>query len=402
MITKIVNPRIKQAITTSIMMMFVANSAHAVNYTVGSPIVVDSYQTSGINNAGQFIGSTEDYSSFSVYNANGTPGPVAHTPSGLPAPPWGLFSTGQTSGRFNDLGQVVGYAWNAAPGVDYGIPLRWDGATGAVTRLANLGFDFGSGPKSINNQGQAVGTAWGGADFRPVSWDASGAITDLGTLGGSRGLANDINNAGTIVGNSYTAGDDADHATVWHNGNIIDLGTLGGTTSTAHFINNAGQIVGTSGLSLVDDTPHLVLWNQNGNGITSFQDLGAMPLLNGQNFTTLTGFNDAGTIVASAVDVSLCGGNGYCGVLWDSNGITNLNTYLSPEQIAAGWSIFSANGINNDGVILASVMIPGQTSTSPWTVLLTPTAVPVPGAVWLFGSALISYISSAQRKKMAA
>lgn len=367
-----------------------ANPAQATNYTVGAPIAVDSFQTSGINNVGQFIGLTDDYSSFSVYSATGTPGPIAQTPTGLPAPPVAVFPTGATSGRFNDLGQVVGYAWNPAPDVDYGIPLRWDGATGAVTRLADLGFDFGSGPMSINNLGQAVGRAWSGTDFRAVSWDTAGAITDLGTLGGSRGLANDINDAGYIVGSSFTAGDDADHATVWHNGSIMDLGTLGGANSAANFINNVGQVVGTSSLSLDDDTPHLVIWNLDGT--TAPLDLGAMPLLGGQNFTTITGFNDDGTVVASAIDGTL----GNYAALWDGNGLINLNTFLSPEQRAAGWSLFSANGINNNGVILASVMIPGVTGSAPWTVQLTP--VPVSAAVWLFGSGLVGLAGLARRR----
>jgi probable HAF family extracellular repeat protein len=371
-----------------------ANQAQAVDYTVGAPIAVDSFQTSGINNVGQFIGSTDDYSSFRVYSATGTPGPIAQVPTGLPAPPVALFSTGATSGRFNDLGQVVGYAWNPAPEVDYGIPLRWDGATGAVTRLADLGSDFGSGPMSINNLGQAVGRAWSGTDFRAVSWDAAGAITDLGTLGGSRGLANDINDAGYIVGSSFTAGDDAEHATVWHNGSILDLGTLGGANSAANFINNVGQVVGTSSLSLDDATPHLVIWNLDGT--TAPLDLGAMPLFQGQNYTTLTGFNDDGTVVASAVDGTL----GNHAVLWDGNGLINLNTFLSPEQSAAGWSLFSANGINNNGVILASVMIPGVTGFAPWTVQLTP--VPVPAAVWLFGSGLAGLVGVMRRRQSVA
>jgi probable HAF family extracellular repeat protein len=72
-------------------------------------------------------------------------------------------------------------------------------------------------------------------------------ITDLGSLGfGDLSVAKGINNAGTVVGYSYTAAG-AGHGFKWSNGTITDLGTLaGGNSSWANAVNDAGLIAGTS------------------------------------------------------------------------------------------------------------------------------------------------------------
>lgn len=70
-------------------------------------------------------------------------------------------------------------------------------------------------------------------------------ITDLGTLGGEPGAALDVNDAGQVVGFSFTPAFER-HAFLWQNGTMTDLGTLGGTFASAHGINDAGQVTGIS------------------------------------------------------------------------------------------------------------------------------------------------------------
>ena len=112
-------------------------------------------------------------------------------------------------------------------------------------------------------------------------------LTDLGTLGGSKSLANGINDAGQIIGWSHTLGGES-HAFLYQNGVMDDLGTLGGSESFAYAINGAGQIVG--GADTTDDLLyHAVRWQND-----EMLDLGT--LWDGNNSEAF-GINDAGQIV---------------------------------------------------------------------------------------------------------
>lgn len=124
-------------------------------------------------------------------------------------------------------------------------------------------LDMGTlgGPDSnayaINQLGQAIGWSYtsyhanefGHPDVRPFIWSARDRkMQDLGSLGGSCGIATAINNRGQVVGGSNLAGDETMHAFIWTTrGGMRDLGTLrGGTYSHAGFINDAGEVAGFS------------------------------------------------------------------------------------------------------------------------------------------------------------
>jgi probable HAF family extracellular repeat protein len=95
---------------------------------------------------------------------------------------------------------------------------------------------------AINDKGQVIGIA-GNAFI----WQ-NGVFRNLGSLGGNSTWPNALNEAGQVVGDSYTRAGDA-HAFLWQNGVMRDLGTLGApfvwgqVRSSATGINAAGQIV---------------------------------------------------------------------------------------------------------------------------------------------------------------
>src|SRR5512135_2181752 len=73
------------------------------------------------------------------------------------------------------------------------------------------------------------------------------AVTDLGTLGGTNGMAYGINNHEQIVGSMQT-GMGSQHAFMFDGGRLMDLGTMGGSNSWAYGINDNGWVVGAAGL----------------------------------------------------------------------------------------------------------------------------------------------------------
>ncbi len=84
-------------------------------------------------------------------------------------------------------------------------------------------------------------------------------MTDLGTLGGTNSRAYGINDQGQIVGDADTVRG-ASHAFLYDQGRLSDLGTLGGLDSVAYCLNNKGQVVGYALTRHADK--HAFLWQQ--------------------------------------------------------------------------------------------------------------------------------------------
>lgn len=269
----------------------------------------------------------------------------------------------------NDLGQIVGYTyqdigsvtspaiWQAGSGS--GLP---SGAVGSAVDINNSGVAVGSASNTLgtqkyplliweNGQVQNIGVGTGPLDVRPVAINDSGTIVgddsewvSLGTfrVGAPRAAvwkngiesflqlgsgyvssnARDINNAGLVVGTSFTK-ESLSHATLWRDGAAIDLGTAGGDTSSAVGINNSGQVVGNYQIN--GGTSHGVLWVDGGYvDLSSFLD---STLLDQGWLFNAVDINDSGVIVGDIYNINEAGAY-YAATLTPAQVVPELQTWV--------------------------------------------------------------------------
>ena len=124
---------------------------------------------------------------------------------------------------------------------------------GVMTLIDRLGGTYGIA-FDINSQGQVAGVtrALTGKMYpQAARYNSPSTGTGLGTFGGDESFAYGVNDKGQVVGfaeippvGNQTFLDD--RAFLYDNGQMKNLGTLGGDTSEAFAINNNGVIVGQS------------------------------------------------------------------------------------------------------------------------------------------------------------
>lgn len=151
----------------------------------------------------------------------------------------------------NNAGKVAGTQYFS------GEPYAYTSINGVSTLLGALGGAH-SYVGGMNEAGVVVGAAQtADGDYHMFRHDGSGMV-DLGALSDGRaGAANDINDAGVVVGSDLTGEDGSTHqrAVIYKDGVMQPLGTFApGVNSWAMAINNHGQVVGNGNFSfLVSD-----------------------------------------------------------------------------------------------------------------------------------------------------
>jgi probable HAF family extracellular repeat protein len=251
----------------------------------------------------------------------------------------------------------------------------------SVTDLGTLGGTFGVA-YGINNAGKVGGGATlANGNQHSFLWTQSGGMQDLGTLGGPNSAAGGPNSRVQLAVLSDTTATDPYGenfcgfgtgliclGAVWQKGVMTALPTLGGNNGAAIGINNRGQSMGYAENGTQDPTcpaPQILDYEAVIWGPQPGQ-VQELPPLAGDTVGFALGINDAGQVVGSS---GSCANTplvpqpvGPHAVLWDNGSPTNLGSL-------GGQLISTAAAINNRGEIVGASDLPGDTAlhTFLWT-----------------------------------
>lgn len=280
----------------------------------------------------------------------------------------------------NDTGQITGYS-NIASGSTIAFSTN---SSGSMIDLAppEGGASYGEG---INNTGQVTGYADLANGHRRAFVTNDGSMVYLGSPEDA-GIGKAINDAGQVVVNPLNG-----HAFITDiTGAVINLDSLGGNTSHGNGINNAGQVTGN--FTAADGHQHAFITDNTG----AMSDLGTLEhTVIGFTITQIDNgldINNLGQVVGmSQVVYEGTGGALFydnLAFVTDNGIIERLDSLLVAS--VTGWVLNEATGINDLGQITGTGINPnGETRAF----LLTPTAVPLPAALWLFSSGLLGVLA---------
>jgi hypothetical protein len=343
--------------------------------------------------------------------------------------------------QFNQAGQVLGTSDRFNGGTTNLGRTAWLYNGNDASRVT-LGFDdamhtsstgaqFSTG-QILNENGHVAGASTrynGGAAYAgTTAWlYSSGTTTSIG-LADAEHIRNDgrqdstpqrLNEAGQVAGRAtrYNGTDGSVYLgeSIWmYDGSSTTKVNPTGTTFTrddgrqSHqllSLNEVGQITGYS--QRFNGTDGSVILGQSAwfydSTIDQTYSMDLSTRSDGYAYSTFSFLSDAGFALGYYelfdTDDSLLGNRAI--YFSPDDGWLELGSLVDGGLTAAGWDYLAdailANGADQ---IIGAGLLDGMTDGQ-MTYLMTPQAVPVPGAVWLFGSGLLGLIGIARRKKAA-
>ena len=191
----------------------------------------------------------------------------------------------------------------------------------------------------------------------------NGVIEELVCLEGShRADAYGINDSNQIVGRSDVPSSVEIHAFLRNNSATYDLGTLGGSSSVGYAISQNGKVVGSSTTFEFDqNTTRAFLWTPSLANATSGSmiNLGVFPLSIYNDLilrSEAKAVNNSGQVVGRVFAyIPSTGRFEEAAFVWDSQyGLRNLNTVAPLTNSYGSVHYTSATGINDSGQIVAN------------------------------------------------
>lgn len=345
------------------------------------PAIYDLSSASKINNAGQIIGaanhSLSDSRSVAVLWNHGQ-----YINMTAAAGMDGQLQTLRLS-DINNHGTVLGWATTAP--CDTGCA----GTTRAI-KWESGNFADAPGANAINDAGTIADSGTGTLRL----WN-NGSFTTLPTAGGyQRSQANDINNAGLVVGtSSRDAGTIRSAATVWQNGNVELLSNPYNRNSFANAVNEAGRVVGYTTFTRFApfDGPNGQYYAMQRAALWEDGAFFYLDAFSSTHNTVAAGINEAGAIVGHSYDKD---GLNHQATLWLDGVITNLNTFLSAQDKADGWQLTHAYDINDRGWIVGDAY---NSITGATRAFLLASAVPEPGSYLMMLAGLGMLVGALRR-----
>ncbi|QSA96033.1 hypothetical protein [Methylococcus sp. EFPC2] len=304
----------------------------------------------------------------------------------------------------NDRGQIAGFYSEDPAFVGAGaVPksryfVSGDGVYSAYDVPGTHGFSS----QHINASGQVAGTYDDASLISQGFLYSGGVVTPLSVPGGSTDVA-DINAGGQVVGRSQSAS--SIQGFIYAGGILSPLNFPGTVNTAANGINDGGQIVGVYGTL---SSAHGFLYS---GGVFATLDVP------GATRTVAYDINNGGEIVGAYGDGSVTRGYVYSSGVFNSFSLPDIGAgFLSLEindrgQVAGSYldAAHNAHSFSYDGATLALLNVPGATQTfangingngqiagyytdadgADHGFIASP--VPIPGAIWLFGSALAGF-----------